>query len=68
MNPFGLGRFQELPTDSVPGKTLANVKRTKMQKRALRSIVHFEESLVIFYFFQIANSGSWEYLNETESV
>ena len=48
--PFGLGRFQELPIDSDPGKTFANVKRAKMQKKALRSIAYFEESLVVFSF------------------
>ena len=49
--PFGLARFQVLPTDWDPGKTFANVKRAKRQKKALRSMVYFEESLVIFSFF-----------------
>lgn len=47
---IGLGRFQVLPIDSDPGKTFANIKRAKMQKKALRSMAYFEESLVIFSF------------------
>ena len=39
--------FHELLIDSDTGKTSANVKRIKTQKKGLRSMVYFEQSLVI---------------------